>query len=105
MTSIIWRRLIKYLEKQKTINKGHIGGRTGHGTNILTFLEEIKNDITWYNKKPLVNFDNDAASCYDRIIPNLANLIRKKKGLHWNVTFLHAKTLEEATFKFKTTLG
>eukprot|EP00957_Ditylum_brightwellii_P094149 7168106-Ditylum_brightwellii.AAC.1 len=31
--------------------------------------------------------------------------MRKKKGLHWNVTFVHAKTPEEAKFKLKTALG
>eukprot|EP00957_Ditylum_brightwellii_P142588 10863262-Ditylum_brightwellii.AAC.1 len=105
MTGIIWRDLMKASEKQNTINRGQIGGRAGHDTNTLTFLEGIKNDITRCNRKPLVNFDNDAALCYDRIILNLANLIGKKKGLHWNVTFVHAKTLKEAKFKLKTALG
>eukprot|EP00957_Ditylum_brightwellii_P197529 15048946-Ditylum_brightwellii.AAC.1 len=36
MTGIIWRGLIKSLEKQKTINKGQIGGRSGHDANTLT---------------------------------------------------------------------
>eukprot|EP00957_Ditylum_brightwellii_P012222 923465-Ditylum_brightwellii.AAC.1 len=105
MTSIIWRGLIKSLEKQKTIDKGQIGGRAGHDANTLTFLEEIKTDITRSNRKPLVNFDNDVASCYNRIILNLVNLIGKKKGLYWNVTFVHAKTPEEAKFKLKIALG
>eukprot|EP00957_Ditylum_brightwellii_P129997 9914572-Ditylum_brightwellii.AAC.1 len=105
MTSIMWRGLIKSLEKQKAINKVQIGGRAGYDANKLTLLEEIKNNITRCSRKPLVNFDNDAASCYDRIIPNLANLSRKKKGLHWNVTFVHIKILEEAKFKLKTALG
>eukprot|EP00957_Ditylum_brightwellii_P097172 7400510-Ditylum_brightwellii.AAC.1 len=105
MTGIILRVLIKLIESQKTINKGQIGGRARHNANKLTFLEEIKNDTTRCSRKPLINFDNDAASCYGRIIPNLANLIGKKKSLHRNITFIHAKTLEEAKFKFKTALG
>ena len=105
MTVIICRSLIKSSEKHKTTNKGQIGGRAGHDTNTLMFLKEIKNDITRRSKKLLVNINSNVTLCYDRIIPNLANLIKKKKGLHQNVTFVHAKTLEEAKFKLKTALG
>eukprot|EP00957_Ditylum_brightwellii_P080812 6147468-Ditylum_brightwellii.AAC.1 len=105
MTGIIWRGLIKSSEKHKTINKRQMGDRAGHDANTLTFLEEIKNSITRCSRKLLVSFDNDAALCYGRIIPNLANLIGKKKGLHHNITFVHANTLEEAKFKLKTALG
>eukprot|EP00957_Ditylum_brightwellii_P187442 14275586-Ditylum_brightwellii.AAC.1 len=64
----------------------------------------MKNEISYCSQKPLVNFDNDAVSCYDRIIQNLANLVEQKKGLHRNITFVHASTLEEAKFKLKTGL-
>jgi hypothetical protein len=53
----------------------------------------------------LINFDNDDASCYDRIIPALASLIGRKFGLHKNVVFVHASTLEETKYKLKTSLG
>eukprot|EP00957_Ditylum_brightwellii_P168053 12793520-Ditylum_brightwellii.AAC.1 len=39
------------------------------------------------------------------IIPNLANLAGQNKGLHRNITFVHASTLEEVRFKLKTALG
>eukprot|EP00957_Ditylum_brightwellii_P055148 4179583-Ditylum_brightwellii.AAC.1 len=80
-------------------------GRAGHNANALTFLEKIKNNITRCSRKPLVNFDNDSASCNDKVMPNLANLIGKKRGLHQNVTSVHAKTLEEAKLKLKSALG
>eukprot|EP00957_Ditylum_brightwellii_P187092 14248946-Ditylum_brightwellii.AAC.1 len=65
-------------------------------------MEEMKNEISHCSQKLLVNFDNNAASCYDRIIPNIANLIGHKKGLHKSITFVHASTLAEAKFKLKT---
>eukprot|EP00957_Ditylum_brightwellii_P109727 8370105-Ditylum_brightwellii.AAC.1 len=68
-------------------------------------MEEIKYDITKCGRKPLANFDNEAAACYDRIIPILASLVGQKKGLHKNVTFVHAKTLGEAKLKLKMALG
>jgi hypothetical protein len=52
-----------------------------------------------------MNFDNDAASCYDRIIPALASLIGQQFGLHCSVVFVHASTLEETKYKLKTSTG
>eukprot|EP00957_Ditylum_brightwellii_P093295 7104675-Ditylum_brightwellii.AAC.1 len=68
-------------------------------------MEEMKNETYHCSTKLLLSFDNDAAVCYDRIIPNIANLIGRKKGLHCNLTFVHAKALAEANFKLKTALG
>eukprot|EP00957_Ditylum_brightwellii_P120871 9218500-Ditylum_brightwellii.AAC.1 len=82
-----------------------MGGQAGHDANTLTLVEELKNDICHCSCNSLVNFDNDAATCYDRIVPNIANLIGCKKGLHRNLTFVHASALAEAKFKFKTALG
>eukprot|EP00957_Ditylum_brightwellii_P164203 12501965-Ditylum_brightwellii.AAC.1 len=82
-----------------------MGGRAGQDTTTLTFMEEMKNDISHCSRKSLVNSDNNAAACYNRIISNIANLIGRKKGLHRNITFVHSTTLEEAKFKLKTALG
>eukprot|EP00957_Ditylum_brightwellii_P179182 13650968-Ditylum_brightwellii.AAC.1 len=92
----MWWNLVQSLEDRNTFHQGQVGGRAGHDANTLTFMEEMKNEISYCSGKPLVNFDNNAASCYDCIIPNLANLVGHKKGLHRNITFVHASTLEEA---------
>jgi hypothetical protein len=65
----------------------------------------MKNEICHATRKYLINFDNDTASCYDRIIPALASLIDRKFGLHRNVVFVHATTLKETKYKLKTSLG
>eukprot|EP00957_Ditylum_brightwellii_P022957 1732835-Ditylum_brightwellii.AAC.1 len=105
MVGIIWQNLIRLSEERKTINNRQVGGRAGCNANTLTFTEELKNDTSCCSRRVLINFDNDVASCYKRIIPNLANLIGHKKGLHNNVTFVHANTLAEANFKLKTALS
>eukprot|EP00957_Ditylum_brightwellii_P161468 12294000-Ditylum_brightwellii.AAC.1 len=48
---------------------------------MLTLLEDFKYDISYASRKGIINFDNDAAFCYNRIIPNLASLITRKKVL------------------------
>eukprot|EP00957_Ditylum_brightwellii_P173845 13235002-Ditylum_brightwellii.AAC.1 len=62
-------------------------------------------DVSYSSCKSLVNFDSDAASCYDCILPNVSSLVTRKKSLSKDVTVVHATTLEEAKYWLKTTLG
>jgi hypothetical protein len=100
-----WREMIQKAESDKTLHPGQYGGRAGRDALIPAFIEELKNEICYASRKSLINFDNDAASCYDRIIPALASLIGRKYGLHRNVVFVHATTLAETKYKLKTSLG
>eukprot|EP00957_Ditylum_brightwellii_P191287 14564740-Ditylum_brightwellii.AAC.1 len=52
----------------------------------------------------LLNYSLKFQYSYGRIVPSIANLIGRKKGLHRSLTFLHALTLAEAKFKLKTAL-
>ena len=47
------------------------------------------------------NFDNNATTCYNRILCAIATLCDRKYGVHKDVVFVHEKTLEEAEFKLK----
>jgi hypothetical protein len=100
-----WRKLLQQADRAGTIHPGQHGGRPGHEATTLTFMEELKTDIAYSSLKHLINFDNDAASCYDRIIPALAALIGRKYGHHRRVIVVNAKTLKEARFHLKTALG
>eukprot|EP00957_Ditylum_brightwellii_P043150 3269785-Ditylum_brightwellii.AAC.1 len=101
----MWRKLVKFSKERFTINEEQLGGQAEHDTNTLTLIEESKNDICHCSHKSLINFDNDAAMCYDIIVPNITNFVGQKKGLNRNLIFVHALTLAEAKFKLKTALG
>eukprot|EP00957_Ditylum_brightwellii_P167127 12722888-Ditylum_brightwellii.AAC.1 len=101
---VIWCKLVASSERRNILHPGQHGGQKGKDTQALTLMEELKYDISCKSRKDIVNFDNDAVSCYDRIIPGLENLIRWKKGTHYNAVFAHAKTLEESKFKLYTVL-
>jgi hypothetical protein len=62
---------------------------------IIEWKAYVAKDAGVYNS--VICFDNDAASCYDRIIPALASLISQKYGMHRNVVFVHVTTLAGAT--------
>ena len=105
LLAIKWRQLLQSAEQRQLINQGLYGGRPGCEAQSLTFLEELKYDISHVTRRTLFNFDNDATSCYDRIIVALASLINRKYGLHRNVVLVHATTLQEAQFHLRTQLG
>ncbi len=68
----------KWNEKKDQINIGLYGGRNGCEANAVSLLEELKTDISYSTRKSLTLFDNDAAACYDWIVPNLSSLIAQK---------------------------
>eukprot|EP00957_Ditylum_brightwellii_P132245 10083907-Ditylum_brightwellii.AAC.1 len=81
---------------RKFINSALHGGRQGHDAQTLSLIKELKYDICYSSHKLLINFDNDAGSCYDRIPPYISSLITQKKGMDKNVTFVYAKMLQDA---------
>jgi hypothetical protein len=89
-----WRQLLHHGKKNMSMHPGQHGGRLSHKATTLVLMEELKNDISYASRKSLINFDNDTASCYDRIIPALASILGRSHGLHRNVIFVNTRTLK-----------
>jgi hypothetical protein len=100
-----WRQLIHNGLQEHTINSSQFGGLPGRDAITPTMIEELQYEISRASRRPLVHLDYDATSCYDRIIPSLASLISRGFGMHRNICFVHATTLEEARYLLKTQLG
>lgn len=103
--AVKWRQLIRLVDNNDLVNGGQYGGRPGCEAQSLTLLEELKYDLAHMTRRTLFNFDNDASSCYDRIVVPLASLVNRKYGLHRKVVAVHAQTLQEARFYLKTAAG
>jgi hypothetical protein len=56
-------------------------------------------------RKTLIQTNDDATSCYDRIIPNLAMMVSQKYGVHPQVTATNARTLEKAEYRIRSESG
>eukprot|EP00957_Ditylum_brightwellii_P105923 8079073-Ditylum_brightwellii.AAC.1 len=95
---LMWEEMNKSSEKRKSINRGLHGGRQGHAAQTLSLIEELKYNICYSSCKSLINFNNNAASCYYRILPCISSLNARGKGMDKNVTFAHAKTLQGAQY-------
>jgi hypothetical protein len=68
-------------------------------------MEELMWDITRTSRRPLLQMDFDASSCYDRIIPSIASLASRSYGQHRHLCFIHSQFLRNAQFLLKTKLG
>jgi hypothetical protein len=105
LLAVKWRQLLQSADQRNLINPGLFGGRPGCEAQSLPFLEELKYDIAYTSRRTLFNFDNDATSCYDRIIISLASLINRKYGLNGAVVLVHAKTLLQARYHLRNQFG
>lgn len=101
---IKWRQLMHHAIDHNLLNKSQYG-RPGGNPTAPVFVEELENEISRVSRKSMVKFDNDATSCYDRILAAIASITSRKYGLHRNVALLNARTLQEARYKLKTALG
>lgn len=103
--AVKWRQLLRHADERELINEGQYGGRPGCEAQSLTLLEELKYDLSYLTRRTLFNFDNDASSCYDRIVVSLASVINRKYGINAKVAAVHAATLQQAKFYLKTAAG
>ena len=105
LLAVKWRQLLRMADAHDLIHEGQYGGRPGCEAQSLTLLEELKYDLSYLTRRTLFNFDNDATSCYDRIVVPFASVINRKYGLNQQVVSIHAKTLESAKYYLKTQCG
>jgi hypothetical protein len=103
--SVKWRQQIYAADKKQLVNPGQYGSYPGREATSLCLLEELKTDISYSSRKPIINFDNDASSCYDCIIAGLASLINRKHGQNRHVVMVNATTLRNARYHLKTALN
>jgi hypothetical protein len=69
------------------------------------FIKEMEYEVVRLTRQPLVHFDNDATSCYDRIPCFLADLASRKYGQSAKVCMVQGKTLQTAQYYLKTKFG
>ena len=105
LLGVKWRSIIHNSLDQDTLHPSQYGGLPGRESLIPVLIEEMQNEIARASRKPYIKQDFDATSCYDRIIPWMASLLSRSRGIHKNVCLVHAPTLQEARYLLKTQLG
>ena len=92
---------MQHAQELGKINQGQYGGCLDRDCTSVTYLEELRRDISILTQTPYTNFDNDTASCYDQILMSVASLSGRKYGVYKKVVYVHAATLKEAKYKLK----
>ena len=100
-----WRQLLHHICDNDLVNPACYGTMPGHSSLDPVFVRELEYEISRMTRRPLVHFDNDATSCYDRIPCFLANLASRKYGMDKKVCIVQARTLEQAKYFLRTKLG
>jgi hypothetical protein len=87
LLSLRKRQQIYAADKQQLVNPG-----------------QLKTDISYCSRKPIINYNNDASSCYDWITVVLSSLINWEYGQNRHVVMVNATKLREAKYQLKTAL-
>ena len=81
------------------------GARKGKTCIELLIMKQLNYELSHLTRTTLVTFDNNAKSCYDRIVMNNALLRSQQLGMPKHATTLFGTILEEARYYIKTALG
>ena len=96
----MWHQL-----KNNITQQGTYGSIPGESTHDAMFLRQFAFNIHNFNHHPLILIDNDAKSCYDRIIPALAALLLLVTGLSSLVAQSFYQQLQKRQAKVLTGMG
>ena len=105
LLAVKWRQLIHTAEDSSALHPGQYGSRPRRQAPDPVFIEEMMNEVARSTRTSLIKFDNDATSCYDRIIPAVAVLASRKYGMPEAVAAVMANTLRGARYRLKTEAG
>ena len=82
LVGVVWREAIQHAQQLREINQGQYGGCPGRDYTSVAYLEELRRNISFLTCTSYANFDNDAASCYDRMLMSVTSLSGRKYGSH-----------------------
>ena len=106
LLGIFWaRKLVPQGENLGLFHENCYGSRPGRSATDPVTLEELQVLIAYMSRTNQIIFHNDATSCYDRIIINLANLLARRFGMSKELCKIHGDTLHHMLYYVATALG
>jgi hypothetical protein len=106
LLKIMWaRKAIWSAHKHNVLNDGQAGSRPGKRAIDVVFNKEMIYQYSRLTRTNLGTIDNDAKSCYDRIICSVAMLISMHYGIPIIYCQMQAETLKNTNFNIRTALG
>lgn len=103
---LLWARALVWNSTQQgTLNDAQSGSRPGHQCINVVISKEMKYLYARITHTSMARMDNDAKSCYDRIVISLANLISQKFRMPHNASKTLGETLRGMQFRLRTAIG
>ena len=103
---LFWSLLTtKYLESRNLFGENQLGSCPHRSADNILLIDEVINEIHRITFKPLIKLQNDATSCYDRMICNLSTLCSRSFGVPDKVCQLQANSLNKMECKIQTNHG
>jgi hypothetical protein len=76
--TVKWRQLLRFACDNQFVNPSYFRSIPDKEALDAAFLRELEYGIARLTRKPVIHFDNDASSCYDRINVCIANIVSRK---------------------------
>ena len=106
MIGILWGRRLVYLAEDKNLfDDGQSGSRPGKRCQDLLLQKDTTLAIWRMSRTDGIFFDNDAKSCFDRIVMTCASLCSQHFGMPKQPCELFLKTLYQMKYHIKTSFG
>lgn len=106
MLGIIFNRRTMYAaEDINALGDENAGGRKGRSAEEIHLLKQLLYSTIRLTRTSAISFDNDAKSCFDRIVIALLNIILQQHGNTDKSCEILAKTLQEVEYYIKTDHG
>lgn len=103
---MIWQRGIVWeAHKNGELNTGQSGSRPNRPSIETVMSKGQKFMFSNLSRTPMATMDNDAKSCYDRIVATLALLVSHKFGVPENFCKTVGETLRTMQFSVRTAMG
>jgi hypothetical protein len=99
------RRLVERGETANLFGESQQGSRQGRTANDAVLLKRLTYDLSRLLRSNLATFDNDAKSCYDRVINGLAMIAARRLGMPDTAIRTHAGVLAHMKYTVKTSYG
>jgi hypothetical protein len=103
--AVKWRELLKRADVRGQVNVNQHGARPGCEASSLALCEELRSDVSYTTRRTIISIDNDASSCFDRMLPSLVTLNSQTYGLPRELATLHGATLKAMKYHLRTTMG
>jgi ribonuclease HI len=106
LLKIVWsRKGVWNAHSKNVLYDGQAGSRPGRRAIEVVVRKEMKYLYSRLTRTPLATLDNDAKSCFDRIMCNLGMAVSGYFGIPLCFRKMQATTLKNTVFRLRTAMG